>query len=671
MSYSHHERIVLTPALPVKSRPGHGAQVTLEAVSSQKVNSLGETELETGASPFPLYMTDLARKFRLKRLLLQVGSSSSSSGPVRSHINRLPSRPNDPFVKYVAPSHLTGPSGTSIYAVFSGGDDQPSKFVETRIQPLLRALAGSRLLCGSPLDSVSISKNQIHSYPLEVGSGANETIYHMVLPSYAGQFCFEGITAFRRLLPCGDRAGFFSSAPTSDVLLGSAPKSLLGSKRALWMDLSATGSSCFANDGETDCTLHLLQGASYGVEVGADLNSATYGVIRDEFGPNHTSASLGDFLLGDDAAKDGSLSHCPLADSSTIITTTAASTSSDRFAIPFQGGKKMSEKLYVTSDQFLAHDVQAFYKSDIIPLSLQKKWLSIGALSLSGNVASFLRVDRTVDRHSGVTNHGTFHSVYRNGAMRSARYTDDNTASSEVLLKTFDFYPNFVKPLVQSLTIRLYQHEGAGGVLFVPDRDEKYVDVLRSAADSFEFLPREDGSISLQITINLPPDSSIWIKLEYEPRFFSFEHHPADPNRGIDVVPSYGEFHLHTAEGGGSDCPILGAASSRNPTLGGSNISCISLRLYSPSVIVMPPVPDLSMPFNVVSLTCTLYAFIIGSLINLLVRKSSKKIADKYYNIQEESKLMKIKAKLWKLKAKVRAKFKNGILQEGNKMKED
>ena len=89
------------------------------------------------------------------------------------------------------------------------------------------------------------------------------------------------------------------------------------------------------------------------------------------------------------------------------------------------------------------------------------------------------------------------------------------------------------------------------------------------------------------------------------------------------------------------------------------------------SVIVMPPVPDLSMPFNVVSLTCTLYAFIIGSLINLLVRKSSKKIADKYYNIQEESKLMKIKAKLWKLKAKVRAKFKNGILQEGNKMKED
>ena len=72
---------------------------------------------------------------------------------------------------------------------------------------------------------------------------------------------------------------------------------------------------------------------------------------------------------------------------------------------------------------------------------------------------------------------------------------------------------------------------------------------------------------------------------------------------------------------------------------------------------------------------CEYFKGIKNISVDLLVTNNlgsmSKKIADKYYNIHEESKLMKIKAKLLKLKAKVRAKFKNGILQEGNKMKED
>ena len=32
------------------------------------------------------------------------------------------------------------------------------------------------------------------------------------------------------------------------------------------------------------------------------------------------------------------------------------------------------------------------------------------------------------------------------------------------------------------------------------------------------------------------------------------------------------------------------------------------------------------MPFNVISLTCTLYAFLIGSLMNLLVRKGGSQV---------------------------------------------
>jgi len=38
--------------------------------------------------------------------------------------------------------------------------------------------------------------------------------------------------------------------------------------------------------------------------------------------------------------------------------------------------------------------------------------------------------------------------------------------------------------------------------------------------------------------------------------------------------------------------------------------------------LVFIPLPDLSMPFNVITLTGTLVAFMIGSMINKMIRKS-------------------------------------------------
>ena len=62
----------------------------------------------------------------------------------------------------------------------------------------------------------------------------------------------------------------------------------------------------------------------------------------------------------------------------------------------------------------------------------------------------------------------------------------------------------------------------------------------------------------------------------------------------------------------------------------------------------MPPVPDMSMPFNVISLACTLYAFIIGSLVNFLVRKGSQSVTDAYKGRKPRNKLSKLKQKLKK-----------------------
>ena len=48
------------------------------------------------------------------------------------------------------------------------------------------------------------------------------------------------------------------------------------------------------------------------------------------------------------------------------------------------------------------------------------------------------------------------------------------------------------------------------------------------------------GSLSLSKTI--PKDSSLYIQLDYRPKYLQFEHFPADPNRGFDIPPSIATF---------------------------------------------------------------------------------------------------------------------------------
>jgi hypothetical protein len=73
----------------------------------------------------------------------------------------------------------------------------------------------------------------------------------------------------------------------------------------------------------------------------------------------------------------------------------------------------------------------------------------------------------------------------------------------------------------------------------------------------------------------------------------------------------------------------------------------------------LKPLPDTSMPFNVLSMTCTLYAFVVGSVMSLLIRKASQTIK---YELDPASKPKskvelvreKVKGALGKLRAKLR-----------------
>ena len=79
--------------------------------------------------------------------------------------------------------------------------------------------------------------------------------------------------------------------------------------------------------------------------------------------------------------------------------------------------------------------------------------------------------------------------------------------------------------------------------------------------------------------------------------FLRYTEHPPDAQRGWDLPPAI----------------ITPVRLIDNGSLDG--------RIYTSALLVDLATPDFSMPYNVIIFTCSLIAFIFGSVFNLLTRK--------------------------------------------------
>ena len=139
-----------------------------------------------------------------------------------------------------------------------------------------------------------------------------------------------------------------------------------------------------------------------------------------------------------------------------------------------------------------------------------------------------------------------------------------------------------------------------------------------------------DGSVAFSFTAFLPSDSSVFILLEFNPRFLAFELFPSDPNRGLDIAPSYARFSLKNI----CDPGNLYEAPSVEATM------------YSNALLIMPPVPDMSMPFNVIAIASTLIAIFLGTSMRFITNKASERLSNRYKGIVEVSKGQKLLSKV-------------------------
>jgi hypothetical protein len=140
---------------------------------------------------------------------------------------------------------------------------------------------------------------------------------------------------------------------------------------------------------------------------------------------------------------------------------------------------------------------------------------------------------------------------------------------------------------------------------------------------------RPDDSVDMQFRYELPPASSIFLS-----RLTTIQHSfRLIPYRAMPIVVLNCQFASTCTSTICTGSPISTGTHAR------------TAQLYSQSVLLLTPLPDMGMPFNVLSLLCTLFAFIVGSLINILVRQGTEHVKDQLSPITKpKSKL----DRLWK-----------------------
>jgi phosphatidylinositol glycan class T len=136
----------------------------------------------------------------------------------------------------------------------------------------------------------------------------------------------------------------------------------------------------------------------------------------------------------------------------------------------------------------------------------------------------------------------------------------------------------------------------------------------------------------LELALSLPAQSLVKFTLSFDMVFLKYTEHPPDANRGFDVGYAVLTVPLPRQQGqigfGGLDHLRIyqerHADLVQNQYRSSSSASVFDgtdmIRVYTGTLLLSLPTPDFSMPYNVITLTCTVIALFFGSIFNLMTR---------------------------------------------------
>ncbi|OAY32794.1 GPI transamidase component PIG-T isoform X1 [Manihot esculenta] len=151
----------------------------------------------------------------------------------------------------------------------------------------------------------------------------------------------------------------------------------------------------------------------------------------------------------------------------------------------------------------------------------------------------------------------------------------------------------------------------------------------------------------MEMVLQFPCDvKSAVLTLEFDKGFLHIDEYPPDANQGFDIpsaaisFPNFYTSLFFPGNGSVDKSPVLMKFQEKNPVLS-----------YTEVLLVPLTTPDFSMPYNVITITCTVFALYFGSLLNVLRRR-----------VNEEERLLKSKAgkttRLSRLLSKLSAKLR-------------
>ncbi|XP_078434718.1 GPI transamidase component Gpi16 subunit family protein isoform X2 [Wolffia australiana] len=139
--------------------------------------------------------------------------------------------------------------------------------------------------------------------------------------------------------------------------------------------------------------------------------------------------------------------------------------------------------------------------------------------------------------------------------------------------------------------------------------------ILSDLLAKIQVSPSEDKTAPgvLEIMLTVPcTDQSIVLFMEFDKGFLHIDEYPPDANQGFDIpaaVISFPDFHTNVSiiDGSAEKSSLLSKIQERN-----------IVQSYTEILLVPLTTPDFSMPYNVITFTCTVLALYFGSLLNVL-----------------------------------------------------
>lgn len=121
----------------------------------------------------------------------------------------------------------------------------------------------------------------------------------------------------------------------------------------------------------------------------------------------------------------------------------------------------------------------------------------------------------------------------------------------------------------------------------------------------------------MELVLKLPCClKSATLSIDFDKGFLHIDEYPPDANQGFDIpsaVISFPNFNASMAFPKGdslNESPMMSKFQENNPVMA-----------YTEVLLVPLTTPDFSMPYNVITITCTVFALYFGSLLNVLRRR--------------------------------------------------